>query len=111
MRIWDISDDEPVNVKTIRVVERIAHGGPQRFRIAWQPGSGVLAVPFAGGVHLLARGTWEVSKMLVGGHSKEVSLVSWSANGLYLASAGVDRQVYVWQLSSSEDIDRHKAER
>ena len=62
------------------------------------------------GVHVLERGTWERQTLLQGSHTKEVTMASWSANGRYLCSAGLDKQVFLWDLSSAESLDRYKCE-
>ena len=110
VRIWDISD-EPTTVKTVRIATRVQPGSSQRLRVAWHPSGSSLAIPYLNGVQLLERGTWSVeTTAMVGGHSKEVSLVAWSRNGQYFATAGLDRQVFVWQRSTSESLDRYKAD-
>ena len=109
VRIWDITD-EPTTVKTVRVTNKIAPGSSQRLRIAWHPSGASLAIPYSNGVQLIERGTWTSETALVGGHAKEVSLVAWSHNGQYLATSGLDRQTFVWQLSSNESLDRYKGD-
>eukprot|EP00900_Chrysochromulina_parva_P026607 jgi/Chrpa1/8580/Chrysochromulina_OHIO_Genome00019003-RA len=110
VRIWDISD-EPTTVKTVRIATRVQPGSSQRLRVAWHPSGSSLAIPYLTGVQLLERGTWSVeTTAMVSGHSKEVSLVAWSRNGQYFATAGLDRQVFVWQRSTSESLDRYKAD-
>ena len=109
VKIWDITD-EPTAIKTIRVASKVAPGTAQRLRLAWHPSGDSIAIPFANAVHLLERSSWSVGTVLRNGHSKDVSLVSWSPNGQYLASAGLDRQVYVWQLDGASDLDRYKAD-
>ena len=83
VRIWDITD-EPTTVKTVRITNKVAPGSAQRLRIAWHPSGASLAIPYLNGVQLVERGTWNLeTTAIVGGHSKEVSLVAWSRNGQY----------------------------
>jgi chromosome transmission fidelity protein 4 len=109
-RVWDLEADTPEVVKVVQLSGRIAPGSPQRLRAAWHPSGGSLAVPHGAAVHVLERETWEVQSVLRGAHSKEVSLISWCDNGRYLASGGLDRQLFVWDLSTAETLDRYKAE-
>ena len=108
VRIWDIRD-EPTAIKTFTVCGRVMPGSAQQLRLAWHPAGECLAVPRGSGVQLLERGTWEVQTELRKQHTSEVCHVSWSANGRYLCSAGLDKQIFLWDLSSGESIDRHKA--
>ena len=65
-------------------------------------------MPYPEGVYVLERSTWDVQTKLMGSHTKEVTMASWSANGRYLCSAGLDKQVFLWDLSTAESLDRYK---
>lgn len=73
-------------------------------RLAWHPTGNQLALPGKHEVRLLQRGTWELETELKGAHSDLVSLVAYSPNGLYLASAGRDHKIYVWDLAKKDTI-------
>ena len=112
VKIWDISD-EPKCIETLQVTGKVPQDGlraAQLLRIAWHPTGESLAVPYPEGVHVLERGTWNAKTRLQGKHTKEVTMASWSPNGRYLCSAGLDKQVFLWDLSSGEDLDRYKVE-
>lgn len=79
-------------------------------RIAWHPAGEGLAIPHGTGVEVLERESWKSQSSLRGSHTKDVSLISWCANGRYLCSVGLDKQIFLWDLSSAESLDRHKAE-
>ena len=106
VRIWDIRD-EPECIKTLQVTGKVPQGdeghprAAQLLRIAWHPTGQSLAVPYPEGVHVLERGTWEAQTRLQGSHTKEVTMASWSPNGRYLCSAGLDKQLFLWDLSSA----------
>lgn len=107
VRIWDLRD-EPKTIKTINTGIRVHPGSAQMMRIAWHPTGEGLAVPHGAGVEVLERETWEIQSKLRGGHIKEVSLIAWCENGRYLCTAGLDKQLFLWDLSSAESLDRHK---
>ena len=109
VKIWDVTD-EPAAIKTIRVTSRVTPGSAQRLRLAWHPTGASIAIPYSTGVHILERGTWTPTSMLLNGHNKEVSLVSWSPNGQYLATGGLDKQVFLWQLNIADSLDRYRAD-
>ena len=116
VRIWDISGEGPECVKTLSVTGKVPQGdeshprAAQCLRVAWHPTGSSLAVPYPEGVHVLERGTWERQTLLQGSHTKEVTMTSWSANGRYLCSAGLDKQIFLWDLGSAESLDRYKCD-
>jgi WD40 repeat protein len=61
-------------------------------------------------IHLLERGTWKQFISLKGEHTQTATIVSWSPNGKYLASSGLDFQVLIWNLTSKQVISRIKCD-
>ena len=92
VRIWDIRD-EPTCLKTFTVCGRVMPGSARMLRIAWHPMGECIAIPRGSYVQVIERSTWEVQTELRGGHTNEVSHVSWCCNGLYLCSAGYATRV------------------
>lgn len=112
VKIWDISD-EPKCIETLQVTGKVPPTGPraaQLLRIAWHPTGQSLAVPYPEGVRVLERETWNVQTKLEAKHTKEVTMASWSPNGRYLCSAGLDKQLFLWDVSSGDDLDRYKVD-
>ncbi len=94
-------------------------------RIAWNPTGEWLAVPGPNNeIRCIERDLWSTVFTLKGGHNKvcdiffvlwpiwqPVSLLSWSPNGYYLASVGIDYQIVIWDLSPKskrETLERYK---
>jgi chromosome transmission fidelity protein 4 len=59
-------------------------------------------------VVLYDRDTGEEVSMLKGDHEQPVCSLCWSPNGRYLATAGLDMQVLIWDVKSRQDIERQK---
>ncbi|KAK9809234.1 hypothetical protein WJX72_011841 [[Myrmecia] bisecta] len=73
--------------------------------LAWHPDGSFLAAP--GPQHdvvLYERHSGAVAYTLSGPHTAPVNLVSYSPNGLYLVSAGQDKQLVVWQLEPTREV-------
>ncbi|EOD21019.1 hypothetical protein EMIHUDRAFT_450890 [Emiliania huxleyi CCMP1516] len=116
VRIWDIRDD-PTTVKTLSVCGRVLpRGSAQQLGVCWHPQGETLAVPKGAGAILLDRGTWEETATFESGgagkdgHSEDVSTTAFSPNGRYLATAGLDKQVFVWDAACGESLDRHRGD-
>eukprot|EP00887_Chlorella_sp_A99_P000454 scaffold17.g454.t1 len=55
---------------------------------------------------LYERLSWEPASALKGSHSADVSLLAFSKNGLYLASAGADQAICVWDLTEATCLEK-----
>lgn len=80
-------------------------------RFAFHPSGCHVALPGAGSVALLARGTWDrrdgVESATAHGHAAGavVDLTAWSPNGRYLATAGRgDGRICVWDMHAAVKI-------
>eukprot|EP00898_Chlorokybus_atmophyticus_P008326 jgi/Chlat1/8495/Chrsp80S07934 len=79
-------------------------------KIAWHPDGTWLAVPSVSGNGVVAyeRSTWKPAFCLEGTHTAPVSLLAWSPNGLYLATAGADKHVVLWDVAERRELECHK---
>ncbi|KAE9463945.1 hypothetical protein C3L33_04174, partial [Rhododendron williamsianum] len=56
----------------------------------------------------IAPDTAEKLFSLRGDHVQRICFLSWSPNGKYMATSGLDRQVLIWDVDQRLDIDRQK---
>jgi WD40 repeat protein len=56
---------------------------------------------------VLDRVSGDVAFSLSGGHTDTVATLAWSPNGRYLASAGKDQVVLLWEVTKREDLVRY----
>jgi chromosome transmission fidelity protein 4 len=91
-----------------RACARVAPAAPRRLAPSWHPdGGALLAVPGPEGeVALLERLSWRDAGALAGGHAGAVLLCAFSPNGLYLATAGEDRALLVWDVGAAKVLAR-----
>ncbi|EDV20225.1 uncharacterized protein TRIADDRAFT_32433 [Trichoplax adhaerens] len=77
-------------------------------RLAWQPKSGeLLAIPIDCAIELYKRSSWKkIGNLSENGHENIISTLVWSPNGKYLASAGDDGVIIIWNVSREEVIDK-----
>ncbi|CAI8014341.1 WD repeat and HMG-box DNA-binding protein 1 [Geodia barretti] len=80
--------------------------------VSWQPSSGeLLAVPVETEVRVYQRGTWEcVATLADSAHIEVMNVVSWRGCGQFLACAGVDGVVSVWDYSNRSVSGRYRNE-
>lgn len=96
--IWEITTGKALYTMK-SVFSKSACSPKTRTLPAWHPdGGSMLAVPStAGGIQLIERLSWEASDTLEG-HSDHVNLLTFSKNGLYLASASKDGSLILWDV-------------
>ena len=97
IRLW--TRDTAPNTWTCKVILEDAHERTVR-RVAWFPdGTKLAAASFDGTVSVWRRtaSTWEVGAVLEG-HENEVKCVDVDQAGIFLATCGRDKTVWIWEL-------------
>lgn len=77
----------------------------------WDPTGKYLAVPGQKEIELREYGTFTLAGRLhhaTNGHSEPVNAVSWSPNGLYLASSCLGKQLRIWDVERRECIESYQ---
>jgi WD40 repeat protein len=104
--VWDI--------RTGQITHQIEppDKGMRAISLAWSPATSELALGTSGGAIV----TYELSADRLGDagflltHVGRVNDLVFSADGRYLASAGDDKTVVIWDMQTRKQIGRHKAE-
>ena len=87
----------------------VENGNPVNLcQISWAPNGEHLAVAGSKDVKILDRESLKEADPCTGGHEREVSIVQFSSNGLYLLSVDVAGGIVVWEFSSRESIYRNQ---
>jgi WD40 repeat protein len=73
---------------------RVASGGEDCRLHLWEPGKGQQRRS------LLSRIFSPHSQEILKGHQQRINSLSWSGNGKYLATAGSDHEVYIWDAQT-----------
>eukprot|EP00743_Colponemidia_sp_Colp-15_P005428 GILK01005834.1.p1 GENE.GILK01005834.1~~GILK01005834.1.p1 ORF type:complete len:1072 (+),score=257.64 GILK01005834.1:57-3218(+) len=103
MNSWSLKKSLPILPKTDSTSYQLS-------RISWHPEGTMLAVPGYKEVKLLERDSWKILAELRDEHTKESSITVWSPNGNYLATAGLDQQLILWDSTTKQSVDRFKVD-
>ena len=76
-------------------------------RAIWHPDGRALAAPTATKeIQVTSRTDWEKQRTFSGGHMGDITALAWSPNGAFLASAGTDRKIILWDTKTQRIVAR-----
>ena len=103
LKVWDWKKERCVQEH--QCLPRSGNGseGENLFRSDWNQKGDILAVPSQRQVIVIQRSNWgDTSHVLSAGHDRNVSIVSVSPCGQYLASASVDGELVLWDIKAKK---------
>ncbi|KAL4439932.1 hypothetical protein ABPG75_002933 [Micractinium tetrahymenae] len=107
LNVWEIDTKRQLLRK--KACPKVGLTSTARNQAAWHPdGGALLAAPGTeGDVVFYERMSWEAAFSLGGQHTGAVSLVAFSKNGLYLATAGAsDQAVVLWDVNERKCLEK-----
>ncbi|KAK9453102.1 WD40-repeat-containing domain protein [Dipodascopsis uninucleata] len=110
VRIYSISTEEPELIKAIdKFTTAVEPDSEVCTKVAWHPDGQTFAIQNkAREIVLISRTDWAVSSdsshFGIGVHEGWINDYSWSPNGRYLATAGADDKIVVWDSRSREVV-------
>ncbi|CAG8599059.1 11847_t:CDS:10 [Ambispora gerdemannii] len=113
IRIWDLRHGEARHFQNIFGQIPIAEPDERQFPIAWHPSSKFFVLP--GWLNEIVKvtkadGKWKYETIFKDAHTKAICVLQWSHNGKYLATAGLDSQLNVWEVKSQQPSWRYRTE-
>ncbi|XXQ31940.1 WD domain, G-beta repeat [Plasmodiophora brassicae] len=109
--IWNVSDRADFKEHDSFVMAKTAFDSDEAMSLDWCGQK--LAAPARTDAVIMERvgGKWKTTVKLTGGHTDHVSIVRWSRCGRYIATAGMDRKIAVWNaftgslITTKETVD------
>ncbi|TGZ83268.1 WD40 repeat-like protein [Ascodesmis nigricans] len=109
--IYNLTSMEPELVKKVDgVISRIQDPAAEASaKIAWCPDGRAFAAPTpTGDVIIIDRQKWERQRSFASGHgASEITDLAWSPNGAFLATAGKDGKIVIWESKNQTIIARY----
>ncbi|KAK9832382.1 hypothetical protein WJX74_008412 [Apatococcus lobatus] len=105
LQVWDIATGKAM-LSRRRNTPKIDVAGPGRCGLAWHPDGGSLlaAAGTENDIVCLERLSWDEAFVLKGTHAAAVNVIAFSPNGLYMASAGRDKKLVVWDMTTKKPL-------
>jgi chromosome transmission fidelity protein 4 len=107
--IYSLTSEVPSLVRKIdgfiRALETNAEASS---KAAWHPDGRAFAVPTATrDIVVVSRSDGERQRVFSGGHMGDVTALAWSPNGAFLATAGADRKIILWETKTQKIVARY----
>ncbi|KAI5800257.1 WD40-repeat-containing domain protein [Peziza echinospora] len=107
--IYSLSSEQPVLSKRLDgMIQALDPEAETTSKVAWHPDGRAFAVATATrDIILVSRFSWERQRSFANGHIGQINDFSWSPNGAFLASAGADGKLVIWETSTQSVIKRY----
>ncbi|GAA5971259.1 hypothetical protein JCM11641_008285 [Rhodosporidiobolus odoratus] len=111
IRVWQLdAGTEPTCVQVIEGLIKAENPESEySVEVVWHPAGKFFVVPGKDSdIAVVSRETWQKTGSFSAkdGHSKRVSAVAFSPNGLYLASAGEEGEILIWSVKDRTSVAR-----
>jgi chromosome transmission fidelity protein 4 len=100
--VYSLSSEEPELVKKLDgVIGRVAPDSEVSSKVAWHPDGRAFAAPTATrDIIVVSRSDWTTQRAFATGHTADITDFAWSPNGAFLASAGRDGKIVLWETKT-----------
>lgn len=107
--VYSLSSEEPTLVKKVDGITKALSGESEvSSKVAWHPdGRAFLAPTATRDLVLVDRANWTPGRTFSGGHNGDITDFAWSPNGAFLASAGTDGKLVIWDSKTQTVVTKY----
>ncbi|RPB00040.1 WD40 repeat-like protein [Choiromyces venosus 120613-1] len=107
--IYSLSTEEPELVKKVDgIIKAMDAESEACSKVAWHPdGRAFAAQTPTRDIIVVDRAKWETHKTFASGHAGDITDFSWSPNGAFLASAGTDGKLVIWETEEQTIVAKY----
>lgn len=106
--IYSMEQEEPQLVRKLDgVIRRLEPDAEPTSRAVWHPDGTAFAVAEATrDISIYSTSEWKKEKTFAGGHTGDITALSWAPNGSLLATAGADGYIVLWESRTQKVLHR-----
>ncbi|KAJ6072557.1 hypothetical protein N7467_010642 [Penicillium canescens] len=107
--IYSLHEEEPELVRKLDgVIRRLEPDAEATSRAVWHPdGTAFASAEATRDISIYSTTEWKKEKTFAGGHTGDITALSWSPNGTLLASAAADGQIVLWEAKTQKILQRY----
>ena len=107
--IYSLDSDEPELARKLDgVIRRTEPEYEATSRVVWHPdGTAFVTAEATRDICMYSTMDWKKQNVFSGGHNGDVTALSWSSNGVFLASAATDGHILLWSTSDQKVLQRY----
>ncbi|OJJ44164.1 hypothetical protein ASPZODRAFT_72494 [Penicilliopsis zonata CBS 506.65] len=107
--IYSMLEDEPQLLKKLDgVIRKLEADKEATSRAVWHPdGTAFATAEATRDISIYSTAEWRKEKVFSGGHTGDITTLSWSPNGALLATAATDGQILLWETKSQTVLQRY----
>lgn len=107
--IYSMHEEEPELVRKLDgVIRRLEPDAEATSRAVWHPdGTAFASAEATRDISIYSTSEWKKEKTFAGGHSGDITALSWAPNGSLLASAAADGYIVLWEAKTQKILQRY----
>ncbi|KAJ5364594.1 uncharacterized protein N7496_010307 [Penicillium cataractarum] len=108
--VYSLTNEEPEVLRKLDgVIRKLEPDAEATAKAVWHPDGTAFAVAEATrDISIYSISEWKKEKSFAGGHSGDITSLSWAPNGTLLASAGADGRIVLWETKTQKIIQRYE---
>lgn len=108
--IYSMHEEEPELVRKLDgVIRRLGPDAEATSRAVWHPdGTAFASAEATRDISIYSTSEWKKEKTFAGGHTGDVTALSWAPNGSLLASAAADGYIVLWEAKTQKILQRYE---
>ncbi|KAJ5189761.1 Dihydroxy-acid/6-phosphogluconate dehydratase [Penicillium cf. griseofulvum] len=107
--IYSMHEEEPELVRKLDgVIRRLEPDAEATSRAVWHPdGTAFASADATRDISIYSTSEWKKEKAFAGGHTGDITALSWAPNGSLLASAAADGYIVLWEAKTQKILQRY----